>query len=311
MITLSPNHPVLALKLKIESISFSGGRNTDRLANKVSGKRKRGGQQLVEDSVICTLKCRAPKSSSSSFGTDAQKRDAKIEEEKDQSFKQSINPGSVSNPEDNLSNDDKVTGAQNFSGAKNSFRKKEESLSDNASKDEDDNDGEEESKEKKEEAKEKKEESKEKKEEAKEKKEESKEKKEEAKEKKEESKEKKEEAKEKKEESKEKKEEAKEKKEESKEKKEEAKEKKEESKEKKEEAKEKKEESKEKKEEAKEKKEEAKDGDKEEEVKDGVKEEEGLMYTYYPIVSGIKGTLIEINEKLVNNPQLIVDEVRK
>lgn len=205
MITLSPNHPVLALKLKIESISFSGGRNTDRLANKVSGKRKRGGQQLVEDSVICTLKCRTPKSPSSSFGTDAQKRDAQKRdaeiEEKDQSFKQSINPGSVSNPKDNPSNDDDVTGVQSFSGAKNSFHEKG-SLSDNASKDGD-----------KEEA----------------------------------------------------------------------------------------EGKKEKKGEAEEKKEEPKDGDK----------EEGLMYTFYPIVSGIKGTLIEINEKLVNNPQLIVDEVRK
>lgn len=60
IITLSPNHPVLKNKLIIDSIDFSGGRNTDRLANKVSGKRKHGGQQLVEQSVICTLKCRGP-----------------------------------------------------------------------------------------------------------------------------------------------------------------------------------------------------------------------------------------------------------
>ena len=43
--------------------------------------------------------------------------------------------------------------------------------------------------------------------------------------------------------------------------------------------------------------------EKEEEDKDG------LVFTYYPIVSGMKGTLIEINEKLINNPELIVNEV--
>lgn len=65
VITLSPHHPVLKYELPIESISFSGGRKTDRLANKVSGKRKHGGQQLVESSVICTLKCRTRSSTSS------------------------------------------------------------------------------------------------------------------------------------------------------------------------------------------------------------------------------------------------------
>ncbi|KAI1288099.1 hypothetical protein HDE_09619 [Halotydeus destructor] len=57
LISLAPGHEVLKLNKTIESIDFVGKHEAgNRLMNKVSGKGKRGGQKLKEDSVLCEIK---------------------------------------------------------------------------------------------------------------------------------------------------------------------------------------------------------------------------------------------------------------
>lgn len=56
LITLSHHHPVLARKKKITKISYDVGR-FNRLENQVSGKGKRGAQQLGPQSPICIITC--------------------------------------------------------------------------------------------------------------------------------------------------------------------------------------------------------------------------------------------------------------
>ncbi|RWS14533.1 hypothetical protein B4U79_11685 [Dinothrombium tinctorium] len=61
VLTLAPSHPIVAEKKNILNIDFRvngrKGNNTDRSRNKVSGKWKKGGQQLAENSTLCTIRC--------------------------------------------------------------------------------------------------------------------------------------------------------------------------------------------------------------------------------------------------------------
>uniref|UniRef100_A0A6M2DMX9 Protein Abitram n=1 Tax=Xenopsylla cheopis TaxID=163159 RepID=A0A6M2DMX9_XENCH len=54
LITLAPTHPVF--KRKITKIDYASG-NVDRTKNKISGKGKKGGQYLQENSTICSIFC--------------------------------------------------------------------------------------------------------------------------------------------------------------------------------------------------------------------------------------------------------------
>lgn len=54
IITLAPSHPVF--KRKILKIDYVIG-NVDRTKNKISGKGKKGGQYLQENSIICKIIC--------------------------------------------------------------------------------------------------------------------------------------------------------------------------------------------------------------------------------------------------------------
>ncbi|XP_064402345.1 protein Abitram-like isoform X2 [Halichondria panicea] len=56
-ICLSPKHQLITKYAQnIESVDFHSG-STDRAANRVSGKRKRGGQQLQQQSILCAITC--------------------------------------------------------------------------------------------------------------------------------------------------------------------------------------------------------------------------------------------------------------
>lgn len=56
LITIAPTHPILLEGKQIESINFETAGKKSRLNNKVSGKFKRGGQKLKENSIICIIK---------------------------------------------------------------------------------------------------------------------------------------------------------------------------------------------------------------------------------------------------------------
>lgn len=57
IITLAASHPILSKNLKVKSVHFDTSGNQNRLNNKVSGKFKKGGQKLKENSVLCTVIC--------------------------------------------------------------------------------------------------------------------------------------------------------------------------------------------------------------------------------------------------------------
>ncbi|XP_067142279.1 protein Abitram [Centruroides vittatus] len=56
VITLAPMHPILTEKKTITSVDFKIG-EVSRLQNQVSGKWKRGGQQLKQHSPLCEIHC--------------------------------------------------------------------------------------------------------------------------------------------------------------------------------------------------------------------------------------------------------------
>lgn len=57
LITLAPTHPIISQNKKISSVSFKVSEKLDRSDNKVSGKRKRGGQWVDETSILCKITC--------------------------------------------------------------------------------------------------------------------------------------------------------------------------------------------------------------------------------------------------------------
>jgi len=57
VITVAPSHPLISKKKKIKSIDFQITGKLNRLENKVTGKRKKGGQWLIEESPLCRVIC--------------------------------------------------------------------------------------------------------------------------------------------------------------------------------------------------------------------------------------------------------------
>lgn len=54
VITVAPSHPLLQCK-ELSNVNFQVSKNVNRLDNKVSGKGKKGAQQLLPESVICEV----------------------------------------------------------------------------------------------------------------------------------------------------------------------------------------------------------------------------------------------------------------
>merc|ERR1712080_402135 len=55
LLCLAPSHPLLKDKLKINKVNLDVSKNIDRKANKTSGKSKKGGQNLQNDSILAIL----------------------------------------------------------------------------------------------------------------------------------------------------------------------------------------------------------------------------------------------------------------
>ena len=56
LITIAPSHKLLQ-DGDIANISFQSNRGKNRTENKVSGKGKKGGQQLEHNSMLCEVVC--------------------------------------------------------------------------------------------------------------------------------------------------------------------------------------------------------------------------------------------------------------
>ncbi|XP_067027676.1 protein Abitram-like isoform X1 [Acropora muricata] len=54
VITVAPSHPLLQCK-ELLNVNFQVSKNVNRLDNKVSGKGKKGAQQLLPESIICEV----------------------------------------------------------------------------------------------------------------------------------------------------------------------------------------------------------------------------------------------------------------
>uniref|UniRef100_T1JEP8 Protein Abitram n=1 Tax=Strigamia maritima TaxID=126957 RepID=T1JEP8_STRMM len=57
VICIAPTHPLIAENKSIEKVNFQVTEKVNRLENKVSGKSKKGGQWLTEDSPLCNVTC--------------------------------------------------------------------------------------------------------------------------------------------------------------------------------------------------------------------------------------------------------------
>lgn len=57
LVTIASQHPLIAKKKEILKIDFQASTNINRLDNRVLGKGKHGGQFLLQNSVLCTVKC--------------------------------------------------------------------------------------------------------------------------------------------------------------------------------------------------------------------------------------------------------------
>lgn len=58
MVTLAHNHPLLTNDSPVEKLDFQVKDNTNRLDNKVSGKWKKGGQRVDQNSQLCIATCK-------------------------------------------------------------------------------------------------------------------------------------------------------------------------------------------------------------------------------------------------------------
>lgn len=61
LITLAPTHPVIASNLKVNKVNFEVSKKIDRKSNKTSGKSKKGGQALQDDSILVILETETKK----------------------------------------------------------------------------------------------------------------------------------------------------------------------------------------------------------------------------------------------------------
>lgn len=57
VISLAPSHPLICSDIRIEKVDFQVSKNTNRMNNKVSGKRKRNAQNLNQTSPLCRVEC--------------------------------------------------------------------------------------------------------------------------------------------------------------------------------------------------------------------------------------------------------------
>ena len=55
LISLAPSHPVIRNRLVIDKVNLDVSKNIDRKTNKTSGKSKKGGQALQNDSILVIL----------------------------------------------------------------------------------------------------------------------------------------------------------------------------------------------------------------------------------------------------------------
>ncbi|XP_033639572.1 protein Abitram-like [Asterias rubens] len=57
LVTVAKGHPILQPNKEIVKVDFQVGANTNRMQNKVSGKRKKGGQWLNQTAQLCKVHC--------------------------------------------------------------------------------------------------------------------------------------------------------------------------------------------------------------------------------------------------------------
>ena len=55
LISLAPSHPIIRNRLVIDKVNLDVSKNIDRKNNKTSGKSKKGGQALQNDSILVIL----------------------------------------------------------------------------------------------------------------------------------------------------------------------------------------------------------------------------------------------------------------
>lgn len=57
LVTLAKSHAIFKKNLGIRKVNFKVSEKLDRSSNKVVGKGKRGGQHVIESSVLCLIEC--------------------------------------------------------------------------------------------------------------------------------------------------------------------------------------------------------------------------------------------------------------
>lgn len=57
LVTLAKSHPILQLKKRISAVNFQVDKQTNRLDNKVTGKGKRGAQNISINAALCHVSC--------------------------------------------------------------------------------------------------------------------------------------------------------------------------------------------------------------------------------------------------------------
>merc|ERR1712088_666699 len=61
LVALAPSHPILKDNLVIDKVNLDVSKNIDRKSNKTSGKSKKGGQALQDDSILVILETETKK----------------------------------------------------------------------------------------------------------------------------------------------------------------------------------------------------------------------------------------------------------
>ena len=61
LISLAPSHPIIRNRLVIDKVNLDVSKNIDRKNNKTSGKSKKGGQALQNDSILVILETETKK----------------------------------------------------------------------------------------------------------------------------------------------------------------------------------------------------------------------------------------------------------
>ena len=61
LVALAPSHPIVKDNLVIDKVNLDVSKNIDRKSNKTSGKSKKGGQALQDDSILVILETETKK----------------------------------------------------------------------------------------------------------------------------------------------------------------------------------------------------------------------------------------------------------